>query len=149
MNDLVDIKKLKFLWKLIKLQTIPANYFPKYETDFTLKIAQNVILFIDTPCISGPYQDINVVKSNTHITQNIRIYFMYHFVYCLQPWSIFSTQMTNQNDFKKWGVHSWIFLVNLIFCQICFSFFCRMYLLVVVIVFVPSFVCFHKLYYYE
>ena len=37
MNDLIDFKKLKFLWKLIKLHTFPTNYLSKIQNRFFIK----------------------------------------------------------------------------------------------------------------
>ena len=52
LNDLVNFKKLKFLWKLIKLLTFPTSYFSKIQNRFFIKNHPNVIYFLQTHPVS-------------------------------------------------------------------------------------------------
>ena len=69
MNDLVDFKKLKFLWKLIRLQKFPINYFSKIQNLLFIKKLDKMLYFfrltlyktkmlygtfLDSPCIKIP-----------------------------------------------------------------------------------------------
>ena len=49
-NDLVDFKKITFLWKLIKLHTFPISYFSKVQNRFFIKNHPECYIFSDSPC---------------------------------------------------------------------------------------------------